>query len=251
MKRIIIAFTISLIAGLSTLLGCLFTWLKPKNTNNFIGGALAFSGSMMILISITELIPEGFFYLNSIYNTFWAILTLILMLFIGILLNTYLNRKIVKRVGNNDNLYRVGILSMLALMIHNLPEGILTFLSTTVDIELGIKLAITISLHNIPEGIAIAVPIYYSTYSHKKGIVSTLISGLSEPLGAILAYLFLYKYLSNTMISLILLFVAGIMISISINEIFEESKKYSKKSIMIGVGLAFVLLVISHILNII
>ena len=120
-------------------------------------------------------------------------------------------------------------------------------MSTTIDIELGLKLALAISLHNIPEGIAIAVPIYYSTYSHKKGIAASLISGLSEPFGALLAFLFLYKFINNTMISLILLFVAGIMISISINEIFEESKKYSKKSILIGVGLAIGLSLLSEL----
>ena len=251
MNRIIVAFIISLIAGLSTTLGSIFTWIKPKNINNFIGSSLSFSGTMMILISITELIPQGFFYIRENNSIFIAGISLIFMLILGILLNTLINNKIVKRVGNSNNLYKVGILSMIVLMIHNMPEGILTFLSTTVDIELGLKLALTISLHNIPEGIAIAVPIYYSTYSHRKGVVGTLLSGLSEPLGAFLAYLFLYKYLSNIMISLLLLLVAGIMISISINEIFEESKKYSKKSIKLGVGLAILLSLISHILEII
>lgn len=247
MGRIEFAFIISLIAGLSTCLGSVFTWLKPKNIKGFIGGALAFSGAMMILISITELIPQGFYFLNGKYNTFLAFLSLISMILLGTWLNALLNIKITKRVGKKGSLYKVGILSMIALMIHNLPEGILTFLSTTVDIKLGLKLALTISLHNIPEGIAIAVPIYYSTYSHKKGVVGALISGLSEPFGALIAYLFLYKYMTNTMISFILLFVAGIMISISINEIFEETKKYSKKSILIGVVIALLLTILSEV----
>lgn len=247
MNRILLAFIISLIAGLSTTLGASFTYFKPKNISNFIGGSLAFSGTMMVLISITELIPQGFFYLNKEYSTFLAFLSLILMILVGVWINTLLNKKINKRVGKEGSLYKVGLLSMVALMIHNMPEGILTFLSTTIDIELGLKLALAISLHNIPEGIAIAVPIYYSTYSHKKGIVASLISGLSEPLGALLAFLFLYRFINNTMISFILLFVAGIMISISINEIFEESKKYSKKSILIGVGLAIGLSLLSEL----
>ena len=98
-------------------------------------------------------------------------------------------------------------------------------------------------MHNIPEGIAIAVPIYYATNSKYKAIKNTLISGLSEPLGALLAYLFLYRFISDTMISIILLFVAGIMISISINDIFEEARNYSNKYTIIGfvVGLIFIL----------
>ena len=171
---------------------------------------------------------------------------LILMILIGYLLNTCINKKIAEKGFNSSNLYRVGILSMIALMIHNLPEGILTFLSSSVDIKLGLKLSIAIMLHNIPEGIAIAVPIYYSTGSRGKAVINTLISGLSEPIGALLAYLFLYKYMSNFLISIILLFVAGIMISISINDIFDEARKYSNKYILIGFILGVIMIVVTQ-----
>lgn len=247
MSRVIIAFIISLLAGLSTCIGALFTWIKPRNINNFIGTTLAFSGTIMILISITELIPQGFYYLNSKYNALLAVLSLILMIILGIVINSVINKKISHKVEEKGDLYKVGILSMIVLLIHNLPEGILTFLSSTIDTKLGIKMAIAISLHNIPEGIAISVPIYYSTYSHRKSVVGSLISGFSEPFGALIAYLFLYKYITNTMISFILLFVAGLMISISINEIFDETKKYTKKSILFGVVAAFILIIISKV----
>ncbi len=246
-NRVLLAFIVSLIAGLSTSLGALFTYFRPRNINKFIGGTLAFSATIMVLISLFELIPQGFFYLKNNYNIFIALLILIIMIIMGLFINKAINRAIDKK-EKGSSLYKVGILSMLALMIHNLPEGILTFLSTTVDLKLGFKLALAIMLHNIPEGIAIAVPIYYSTYSHKKGIVSTLLSGLSEPLGAILAYLFLYKYLSNTLISIILLFVAGIMISISINDIFEEANNYSKKSIVTGVVIGIIVLIFTELI---
>jgi ZIP family zinc transporter len=199
----------------------------------------------MILISIIELIPEGFFYLNNQYGIIYSILILIFMLFIGYIINTFINKKISK--NNTSNLYRVGILSMIALMIHNLPEGILTFITSTINTKLGIKLSIAIMMHNIPEGIAIAIPIYYSTKSKSKAFKATLISGLSEPLGALLAYLFLYKYISNTLISIILLFVAGIMITISINYIFEEAKKYSNKHLYLGIILGIIILLTEFI----
>lgn len=241
---ITIPLLISFIAGLSTVLGSIFIYIRPKNVNNFIGSSLAFSATIMVLISLIELIPEGFFYLKYNYNTIIASIALILMIIIGLLINTLTNKIIKGR--EKSNLYRVGILSMIALMIHNLPEGIITFLSTSVNLQLGIKLAMAIMLHNIPEGIAIAVPIYYSTHSPYKAVRGTLISGLSEPLGALIAYLFLYKYLSNTLISIILLFVAGIMISISINDIFDEAKKYEKKSLLIGVLLGVVVVILTE-----
>ena len=114
-NNILIPFIISLIAGLSTSIGCIFIFTKPNNTNNFIGGSLAFSATIMILISIIELIPEGFFYLNSKYGLFYSLLILIFMIFIGYQINRLINKKIAKN-NYKSNLYRVGILSMIALV---------------------------------------------------------------------------------------------------------------------------------------
>ena len=153
MNKVLISFIISLIAGLSTILGALFIYLKPKNINNFIGMCLSFSATIMLLISIFELIPDGFFYLNNKYNLIYAFLILFLMIFVGLFINKLINKKIAQKSQNSSNLYRVGVLSMIALMIHNLPEGILTFISSTINIKLGLKLALAIMLHNIPDGL--------------------------------------------------------------------------------------------------
>ena len=248
MNNILLAFLISSIAGLSTIIGYLFLYLNVKNINNFIGISLSFSASIMILISIFELIPEGFFYIKYKYNIILAIFLLIIMVIIGNKIVKLIDNKIKNKYIDSSNLYRVGILSMIALIIHNLPEGILTFLSTSIDVRLGIKMAIAIMLHNIPEGLAISVPIYYGTKSKKKAFINTFISGLSEPLGALIAYLFLYKYLSNTLISIILSFVAGIMISISINDILQEANKYHKKNLILGSLIATFMFLLTNIL---
>ncbi len=245
--NIFIPLLISLIAGLSTVIGSLLIFLKPKNINNYIGASLAFSASIMMLLSITELIPEGFIYLEYKYNLLTASIILILDIIVGNILSKTINKKIKHYKKINSSLYRVGILSMIALMLHNLPEGILTFLSSMIDIKLGIKFSIAIMLHNIPEGIAIAIPIYYATKNKIKAVKATLISGLSEPLGAIIAWIFFRNHLSNLIISIVLLFVAGLMISISINDIFEEANKYPRRSIIIGTGLAILVFIINFI----
>lgn len=249
MKEILIPFIISLIAGLSTLIGYLFIYIKPSKTSDFIGTSLAFSMTIMMIISITDLIPEGFFYLKGEYNFFLAVLILLVTMFAGYGLNRLIGRKINKSKKEQGSLYKLGILSMIALMLHNLPEGILTFLSSSIDIKIGLKYSVAIMLHNIPEGIAIAIPIYYSTRSKSKALFNTLISGLSEPLGAILAYVFLYKYMSNTLISIVLLLTASIMISISINDIFKETEKYNKASVIKGIILGIVIGFITFILT--
>ncbi|MDD2505015.1 MAG: ZIP family metal transporter [Bacilli bacterium] len=246
--EIIGALLISLIAGLSTVLGSILIFFKPKNINNYIGSALAFSASIMLLLSVIELIPEGFIYLEYKFNLLIAFIILLLMIFTGNLLSKIINKKINEQKKIDSSLYRVGVLSMIALMMHNLPEGILTFLSTLIDFKLGIKYGIAIMMHNIPEGIAIAIPIYYATKNKRKAIKSTLISGLSEPLGAIIAWIFISRYLNDLLLSLILLFIGGLMISISINDIFKEANKYSRKSIIIGIVLASILFVINFVL---
>lgn len=239
---------ISTIAGLSTTLGALVVFLKikNKNINKFITFCLSFSIAIMIGISITELIPESLFQLlnNSLSK---GIFISIFSFIIGVILIKFFTILIDKQKKNTTSLYKLGILSMLALMLHNFPEGIATFLSAYQDMDLGLKLGIAIMLHNIPEGISIAVPIYYSTGSKKQAITKSFVSGLAEPLGAILAFLLFKNFITDTFISIILLLVAGIMITISIEEIFPEIKKYKEaKLFYFGIITGIVLLIINH-----
>ena len=137
---------------------------------------------------------------------------------------------------------------MLALMLHNLPEGIATFMSAYKDVSLGISLGIAIMLHNIPEGVSIAVPIYYATGSYWQAIKKTLISGLAEPLGAILAYIFLAQFITDSLISIVLMFVAGLMITLSINELLPEALKYRKEKYLIyGLLSGIIIIVLNHL----
>ena len=139
---------------------------------------------------------------------------------------------------------------MIVLILHNLPEGIATFLSSYHSIDLGLRLSIAIMLHNIPEGISIAVPIYYATGSRKKAIKSTLISGLSEPLGAILAYVFLKRFVSELMISIVLIVVAGLMITLSIQEMLPRALKYKEnKWIYLGLIIGTILVIVNVMIS--
>ncbi len=241
---------VSSIAGLSTVIGSIvifFNW-KKENINKFITFSLSFSLIIMIGISISELIPEASYAILTEFKLVKGIFLSLIVFLIGVFLIYFLNKKIEKGNSNNHDLYRLGILSMIALMLHNLPEGIVTFLSSYQNIELGIKISIAIMLHNIPEGISIAVPIYYATNDRKKAVKKTLISGLAEPLGAILAFLFLRNVITNTMIGFILLLVAGIMITLAIHELLPKALKYNEnKYILLGFGIGILLLLINHI----
>ena len=237
-------FILSFIAGLSTTIGTIFIFFKPKNIYKFIPLCLSFSLGIMILISITDLIPLSFISLLNNYNFIKTIWISIFSFLLGLILIIFIKNKI--NIKNNDTLYKIGILSIIILVIHNIPEGIATFMSSYKDLNLGISLTIAIMLHNIPEGICIAVPIYYSTKNKFLALKYTLISGLSEPLGAIIAFIFLKNYINDITIAIILIFVAGMMITLAINEIFPEAKRYNNdKYIIIGLILSIITVFLS------
>lgn len=246
-KNVVYSLLISSFAGISTLLGGLVVYFKFKDKNSFIAFALSFSLSVMISLSIFELLPDSFITLSSRFGLLVGIIFTTVMFLIGKFLVTKINKKLAL-LQNKDNLYRVGLLSMIALMLHNFPEGIATFMASYNDLSAGISLGIAIMLHNIPEGISISVPIYYATGSKKRGVIYSLISGLAEPLGAILAFIVLKNYINEITIALVLVIVAGIMITISINEMLPEVNSYNKKNISILGMIIGVILVIVNLL---
>lgn len=246
---ILYALLISTIAGFSTLLGSLVILFKVnnKNINKLISFCLSFSISIMIGVSLTDLIPESFFNIMFNYSYIKGLFIVLLSFITGCILVLIIN-KLMKKDSNN--LYKLGILSMIALILHNFPEGIITFMSSIHNPTLGIKLSIAIMLHNIPEGISIAVPIYYSTGSKRKAIFNTFLSGITEPLGAILTYLFLKNYITDLALNITLLLVAGLMITLSINEMLPEAKKCNENKYMyLGLIIGITLIIINIILH--
>ena len=138
--------------------------------------------------------------------------------------------------------------SMIAIILHNIPEGIVTFIVSNKSIMLGVAICIAIALHNIPEGISIAVPIYYSTKNRKKAILYTLIASLSEPFGAILTGLFLINYINDMILGLLFAFIGGIMIRISLGKLLPTGNNYNKKISFVFFIIGFIVMLISLIL---
>lgn len=241
-------FILTTLAGLATLLGTIPIFVKIKDKNKIISAACAFASGVMICVSIIDLIPESLRYLRQDY----AGLILILLSFISILIGiitSYFLEKIVDNVSNNNNLFKIGILSMIVIILHNIPEGIVTFIVSNKNIMLGVSICIAIALHNIPEGISIAIPIYYSTGSKFKAILYTFISAISELLGAILTYLFLAKYINDFILGLILSFTAGIMMQISFNKLLPTGNSYNTKLAKIFFIIGFIFMLLSLLLN--
>lgn len=245
MNNIIVAFILTILAGLSTLIGTLFIFYKG-DIKKLTKYSLAFASGVMASISLIDLIPEAINLIiknNSKNNTF--LLTLIFIA-IGLILSYIIDALIPENKNvKNKKLYKLGIFSMLAIIMHNIPEGIATFLSSSSNLSLGISLAIAIALHNIPEGISISVPVYSATGSKKRAFIYTLISALAEPLGGVIAYLFLAPIITDNIMGYTLAIIAGIMLHISLLKLLPAAIKYrEKKKILIFfiIGILFMII---------
>ena len=142
---------------------------------------------------------------------------------------------------------RAGIFVALGIAIHNFPEGMVTFFATAAgDTSFGIIMAVAIAIHNIPEGIAVSVPIFYATGSRRRAFSYSFLSGLAEPVGALIGYAILAPFLTSTLLSSMLAFVAGIMVYISLAEILPLAHRYGQERfVVIGIGSGMLVMAIS------
>lgn len=244
MDKIIFSFIVTTVAGISTLLGIFPLYLKRTSKDKIINFSLAFSSGVMLSVSIFSLLPEGINLLSDKFNFFQIVLFVLIVsmlgFFIGISSNLLFNKY-------DNKLYKIGILDTIIIMLHNIPEGILTFSFTVSDTRLGLLLALNIICHNIPEGISIAIPVYYSTNSKKKAFLYTFISGMSELLGAIITYIFLYKYITVKFLAIVLIFTFGIMSYLSLFQLLPNSLKYrNTKRTLVYFILGFIFMYIFH-----
>lgn len=237
----ILAFSITLLAGLATGIGSVIAFFADKTNKNLLTFSLGFSAGVMIYISFVEILPESITLLREDFagNASWYAVT---AMFAGIVLSLLIDKSVPEKSNPHEvrfvesmsedvkkkKLHRLGVATAIAITIHNFPEGIATFMAAYSDLELGIPIAIAVGIHNIPEGIAVAVPIYYATSSRKKAVLWSFLSGLSEPLGALIAFLVLMPFLSSTILGITLAAVAGIMIFISFDELLPGAREHGK-----------------------
>jgi len=248
-ESVLLAFGMTLIAGIATGVGSLLAFFTKKTNAKLLSSVLGFSAGVMIYVSMMEILPQANeMLINSIGRVKGSWIA-VASFFAGILLIAVIDKVIpsaenpheVKKVedmetfnycgidvGSANKLMKMGALTALAIGVHNFPEGIATFVAALKDQNLGIAITVAIAIHNIPEGIAVSVPIYCATGDRKKALVYSLLSGLSEPVGALLGYLFLMPFMSDQVFGIIFAMVAGIMVFISVDELLPTAIEYGE-----------------------
>lgn len=280
MDNVLFAFALTIFAGLSTGIGSALAFFTKKSNTKFLSVSLGFSAGVMIYVSMVEIFFKA---KDSLVNELglekgsWIAVIAFFggMLIIGLIdklipssenphelhsieeLNdahpaeSHHREQIKKReeAQKNHKLLRMGVFTALAISIHNFPEGLATFVAALHDPTIAIPIAAAIAIHNIPEGIAVSVPIYFATGSKKKAFLYSFLSGLSEPLGALIGYLLLLPFMSASMMGIVFAIVAGIMVFISLDELLPSAREYGEHHLSIyGLVAGMIVMAVSLLL---
>lgn len=269
-----IALVLTLIAGLSTGIGGIIVLFTRKFSGKTLSFALGFSAGVMLFISLTELFGDARAQLEEFFGESLGLAYTVLAFFAGIAVIAVIDHLIPSNENPHEfssgslkegeplhfgqqgpdptessRMMRLGLFSILAIAIHNFPEGIATFTSAMDNPEMGISIAIAVAIHNIPEGIMVAIPIYFATRRKGKAIGNAFLSGLAEPIGGIAGYFLLSSIFDNSLNGVVLAFVAGIMTYISIDELLPAAEKFGHHHLSItGVIAGMAVMAVSLIL---
>ena len=257
------AFGLTALAGLSTGVGSALAFFTRRSHGSFLSWALGFSGGVMVYVSFVEILSKAREALTAEFGdrgSGWATAAgffagMLVIAGIDRLVPSFENPHEARRVEEmspqmkQQKLMRMGLLSAVAIAIHNFPEGLATFAAALQEPRIALSITVAIAIHNIPEGIAVSVPIFYATGSRRKALGYSLLSGLSEPAGALLGYVLLIAFVSPSMMGFLFAGVAGIMVFISLDELLPTAREYGKPhQVIYGVMAGMAVMAVSLLL---
>lgn len=267
MEPILLAFLVTLGAGLATGVGSLLAFTAGRTNKKFLSFMLGVSAGVMLYVSLVEIFQKSVLSLEVAFGDFgqgylWATIGF----FGGVIFIAIVDHILHKRDANPHDphsvkemddpeekqrhaLMKMGTFTAIAIAIHNFPEGFATFLATIEDPALGIAIGVAIAIHNIPEGIAVSIPVYHATGSRLKAFWYSLGSGIVEPIGALLGYFILLQFINDFVFGVVFAAVAGIMVFISLDELLPTAQKYGYHHLSImGVIIGMMIMAVSLVL---
>lgn len=256
----LIAFGLTVFAGLATGIGSLIALSTKKMSPKFLSVSLGFSAGVMIYVSLVEIFQKAKEPLIAYFGLRGGSWATVAGFFAGVAVIALIDRLIPESINPHEahtkeevaahemvppgqgvlrhkdqkRLLRMGLFTALAVAIHNFPEGLATFLAALRDPGLGVAIAVAIAIHNIPEGISVAVPVFYATGSRSKAFWYSFASGLAEPVGVIIGYTLLRPFINDAVFGFLFASVAGIMVYISVDELLPSAREYGEHHLAIG-----------------
>lgn len=275
-ETILMAFALTLFAGLSTGIGAALAFFSKEDNTRFLSIGLGFSAGVMIYVSFVEILAKSKMAfaqsMGGISSEIWMLSTF----FGGFALAFLIDRLIPDDVNPHELrtekelhslksskegthprhlLKRTGVFTAIAIAIHNFPEGFATFVAALDGISLGVAIAIAVAIHNIPEGMAVSLPIYHATGDRKTAFMYAFLSGLAEPVGAVIGFLILMPFMGNLTLGVTFGMVAGIMIYISLDELLPSARVYGNAhtaiaGVALGMGVMALSLLVLKVMHI-
>ncbi|MEW5845792.1 MAG: zinc transporter ZupT [Bacteroidota bacterium] len=245
---VLIAFGLTLFAGLSTGIGSAIAFFSRHTNTKFLSLALGFSAGVMIYVSFIEIFSQARESLVGAIGLHLGSWVTVASFFGGMAIIAIIDKLIPEQENPHEvmlvedaesgrkkksKLMRMGLLTALAIAIHNFPEGLATFTAALSNPKLGVAIAVAIAIHNIPEGIAVSIPIFYATKDKRKAFRLSFLSGLAEPVGAIVGYLLLMPFINGVSFGILFAAVAGIMVFISVDELLPAAREYGEHHLSI------------------
>lgn len=240
MANVLIALAVTAAAGLATALGSILVFTSKTPSPRILSFGLAFAGGAMVYVSLSEILNKSIASFTIDYGPkvgfAWGTVTFLCGVFLIMMIDRLvpnphetLDADSKELAGcSHHHIKRVGLMAALAITAHNFPEGLATFFATLENPHVGLPLALAIAVHNIPEGISIAVPIYFATGRKGLAFGACLMSGMAEPIGAILGYVLLAPFLTNAVFGAVFGIIAGVMVFLALDELLPAAKKYSQ-----------------------
>lgn len=263
----VLALMVSLLAGLATAVGGALVLNEKMLQRKYLAVSLAFAAGSMIIISLVQIIPLGIEYMTAITSERNAMIVVWVSFFVGIGLVMLIDRVLPDVLNPNEmegrehdltvgdtrstrNLMRSGMLVALVLGLHNFPEGMATFFTTYQDTAVGLTLGVAIAIHNVPEGIAVAAPVYAATGSRKKAFWWATFSGMTEPLGGLVAAVVMSWVVPPEFFGVFYGMVAGMMVFLALDELLPGAWRYQtdKHQTIYGMLAGMAIMAISFIL---
>ena len=268
-QNLLFAFMLTIFAGLATSIGALLAFFSKSKNYTTLSIGMGFSAGVMIYVSFVEILEKSKVAFAELYGqNVTAEALALLCFFAGIGLSAFIDYLIPEDVNPHEiksdkelselnpqknahdlkssALKRTGIFTALAIAIHNFPEGFATFVSALDDLTIGLTIAFAIAIHNIPEGMAVSLPIYHATGNKKSAFWYATLSGLAEPLGAVIGFFLLLPFLGDAALGITFGAVAGIMVYISFDELLPAARVYGNAHTTIaGITLGMLVMAIS------
>lgn len=249
-QNLMLAFGLTLFAGLATGIGSFTAFTTERTNKTMLCAALSFSAGVMIYVSFVEIFVKARDSLAVALGDHTGYVVTTLAFFGGVALIALIDKLVPhhenphelhkveemqneRKVARMGGLYRMGVVTAIAIALHNFPEGLATFIATLGDPTLGYHIAFAVAVHNIPEGIAVAVPIYFATGSRKKAFLFSFASGFAEPVGALIGYVLVMHIFNEMTFGILFAMVAGIMVFISFDQLLPAARTYGRHHVSV------------------